>query len=80
MMFTPLLKDPEKRKEMLESHLVFGCNGTAVQHVFVDGRMVVKDFEIVGVDEEQVRRDVDGLFDSIAAGMEEITVDSQKKL
>lgn len=80
MMFTPLLKDAEKRKEMLESHLVFGCNGTAVQHVFVDGRMVVKDFEIVGVDEEQVRRDMDDLFESIAAGMEEVTMDSQKKL
>jgi 5-methylthioadenosine/S-adenosylhomocysteine deaminase len=79
MMFTPLLTDVTKRKEMLESHLVFGCNGTAVQYVFVDGKMVVKDFEIVGVDEEQVRTDMDGLFESIAANMTDLTMDSQTK-
>lgn len=43
MMFTPLLRSPAvERRRMIESHLVFGCNGTAVEMVFVDGRVVVE--------------------------------------
>ena len=43
MMFTPLLKEPkEERRRMLESHLVFGCNGSGVDTVIVDGRIVVE--------------------------------------
>jgi len=80
MMFTPLLKEVNARKEMLESHLVFGCNGTAVQHVFVNGRLVVKDFQMVGVDEEQVRKDMDALFETIAASMADLTMNSQTRL
>ncbi|KAI9729209.1 MAG: hypothetical protein M1834_007001 [Cirrosporium novae-zelandiae] len=79
MMFSPLLKDPKARKEMLESHLVFGCNGTAVEHVIIDGRIVVRDFKIVGVDEEAVRKDMDTLFESIVADMKRLTMDSQNK-
>lgn len=79
MVFTPLLKDVTKREEMLESHFVFGCNGTAVQHVFVDGKIVVKDFLLVGIDEEQVRKEMDELFESIAVSMEALTMDSQKQ-
>lgn len=78
MMFTTLLKDVTKRKEMLESRLVFGCNGTAVQHVFIDGEMVVKDSKIVGVDEEQIRVESGSLFETIAASMTDLNIDSQK--
>lgn len=63
MMFTPLLKSPVKeRRLMLESHLVFGCNGTAVECVIVDGKIVVQGRKVLGVDEEQVRLDMDELF------------------
>lgn len=80
MMFTPLLKQPvEKRKEMLESHLVFGCNGTGVQHVFVDGRQVLKDFGVVGFDEEKVRREMDELFEELHLVMERERMDSRRK-
>ncbi|KAE8446344.1 hypothetical protein EG329_012093 [Mollisiaceae sp. DMI_Dod_QoI] len=54
MMFTPLLKEPiEERRRMLESHLVFGCNGSAVDTVIVDGEIVVKGRKVLGVDEER---------------------------
>jgi 5-methylthioadenosine/S-adenosylhomocysteine deaminase len=63
LMFTPLLKGPnEERRRMLESHLVFGCNGSAVEIVIVDRRIVVEGRKVLGVDEEQVRTDMDALF------------------
>ncbi|KKY26283.1 putative guanine a catabolic enzyme of the guanine salvage pathway [Phaeomoniella chlamydospora] len=79
MMFTPLLRNPLRaRKEMLESHLVFGCNGTAVQHVFVDGKHVVNNFSVVAVDEDQVRRDMDRVFEELVALMDRYRVRRKK--
>ncbi|EFX04857.1 n-ethylammeline chlorohydrolase [Grosmannia clavigera kw1407] len=68
-MFTPLLHDPARRKTMLESHLVFGCNGSAVQHSIVDGKIVLRDFQILAIDEEDLRKQMDALFEDIAREM-----------
>ncbi|KAL1614726.1 hypothetical protein SLS56_012025 [Neofusicoccum ribis] len=79
MMFTPLLKSPkEERRKMLESHLVFGCNGTAVDTVIVDGRIVVEGRKVLGVDEEQVRQDMEVLFEDLVGEMERQRFDREK--
>lgn len=78
MMFTPLHREPEQRRRMLESHLVFGCNGSAVETVIVDGRIVVEGRKVLGVDEEQVRLDMDRLFHDLVASMPEVTTERQK--
>ncbi|KAI4601605.1 hypothetical protein KJ359_011736 [Pestalotiopsis sp. 9143b] len=71
MMFTPLLKAPlETRRKQLESHLVFGCNGTAVEAVIVDGRVIVQDRKVLGVDEDEIREQMDSIFEEIVADME----------
>jgi 5-methylthioadenosine/S-adenosylhomocysteine deaminase len=74
MMFTPLLKSPaEERRRMLESHLVFGCNGTAVETVIVDGRIVVEGRKVLGVDEEEVRQGMDVIFQDLVNSMSQVT-------
>ena len=79
MMFTPLLKNPnEERRRMLESHLVFGCNGSAVETVIVDGRIVVEARKVLGVNEEQVRQDMDILFHDLVYSMPKVTVQREK--
>ncbi|ETS88174.1 hypothetical protein PFICI_02002 [Pestalotiopsis fici W106-1] len=71
MMFTPLLKAPlDARRKQLESHLVFGCNGTAVETVIVDGKIIVQDRKVLGVDEDQIREQMDSIFGEIVADME----------
>ena len=79
LMFTPLLKGPnEERRRMLESHLVFGCNGSAVETVIVDGRVVVEGRQVLGVDEEQVRLDMDALFQDLVDAMPKVTSERVK--
>ncbi|KAF7555340.1 hypothetical protein G7Z17_g2262 [Cylindrodendrum hubeiense] len=73
-MFTPLLKEPKKRKTMLESHLVFGCNGSAVQHSIIDGKLVMKDFQVLAVDEEKLRKEMDAMFEVISEEMKSLRV------
>lgn len=71
MVFTPLLKSPLKeRRRQLESHLVFGCNGTGVETVIVDGRVVVRDRKVLGIDEEAIRKEMDDVFASMVDEME----------
>lgn len=77
-MFTPLLKDPGHRKSMLESHLVFGCNGSAVQHSIIDGKIVMRDFKVLAVDEEALRKEMDAMFEAIAVEMPDLVMDSAK--
>lgn len=80
MMFTPLLQGPAvERRRMLESHLVFGCNGTAVETVIVDGRIVVEGHKVLGVDEEQVRQEMDALFHDLVASMPGVTKERSKE-
>jgi 5-methylthioadenosine/S-adenosylhomocysteine deaminase len=64
---------------MLESHLVFGCNGSAVDTVIVDGNIVVKGRKVLGVDEEQVRQDMDKLFNDLVDAMPKVTVEREKR-
>lgn len=75
-MFTPLLKEPKARKEMLESHLVFGCNGSAVQHSIIDGKLVMRDFKVLAIDEEKLRREMDDMFEAISEDMKTLIVRS----
>ena len=80
MMFTPLLQGPAvERRRMLESHLVFGCNGTAVETVIVDGRIVVEGHKVLGVNEEQVRQEMDALFHDLVASMPGVTKERSKE-
>ncbi|KAG4437732.1 hypothetical protein IFR05_006766 [Cadophora sp. M221] len=79
LMFTPLLKNPiEERRRMLESHLVFGCNGSAVEIVIVDGKIVMEGRKVLGVDEEQVRLDMDALFQDLVDAMPQATKEREK--
>ncbi|KAH6658512.1 n-ethylammeline chlorohydrolase [Truncatella angustata] len=71
MMFTPLLKAPlDARRRQLESHLVFGCNGTAVETVIVDGNVIVRNRKVLGVDENQIRERMDAVFEDVVADIE----------
>lgn len=71
MMFTPLLKKPlEARRKQIESHLVFGCNGTGVETVIVDGRVVVRDRVVLGIDEEAIRQNMDHVLAEMVEEME----------
>ncbi|ORY71388.1 n-ethylammeline chlorohydrolase [Pseudomassariella vexata] len=71
MMFTPLLKGPlEGRRKQLDSHLVFGCNGTGVDTVIVDGRIVVRDRKVLGINEEVVRKEMDEMFAAVVDEMQ----------
>lgn len=80
MIFTPLLKSPkEERRRMLESHMVFGCNGSAVETDIVDGKIVVQGRKVLGVDEEQVRLDMDALFQDLVHIMPQVTRERQKQ-
>ncbi|OKL59467.1 hypothetical protein UA08_05321 [Talaromyces atroroseus] len=77
-MFTPLLKDRQSRKKMLESHLVFGCNGSAVQHSIIDGKVVMKDYQVLAVDEETLRTQMDSLFEVLSQDMKTLRIDTCK--
>lgn len=79
MMFTPLLRHPNvERRKQIESHLVFGCNGTAVDTVIVDGKIVVQGRKVLGVDEENIRLDMDDMFQELVSEMERKRVDRLK--
>lgn len=79
MMFTPLLRQPKTdRQKMIESHLVFGCNGTAVDTVIIDGRIVMKGRKVLGVDEDAVRTDMESLFENLVEEMRRQRVDRAK--
>lgn len=79
LMFTPLLRAPkEDRHRMLESHLVFGCNGTAVDTVIVDGRVVMEGRRVLGVDEDAVREDMEALFERLVGEMKRQRMDRAK--
>jgi 5-methylthioadenosine/S-adenosylhomocysteine deaminase len=64
---------------MLKSHLVFGCNGSAVDVVIIDGTIVVGGRKVLGIDEEQVRQDMDTLFHELVASMPKVTMEREKE-
>jgi 5-methylthioadenosine/S-adenosylhomocysteine deaminase len=57
---------------------VFGCNGSAVDTVIVDGKIVVEGRKVLGVDEEKVRQDMDDLFRDLVYSMAKVTVEREK--
>lgn len=73
-MFTPLLKDPASREKMLESHLVFGCNGSAVQHSMIDGTLVMKDYKVLAIDEEVLRKEMDAMFEDMSVDIKSLVI------
>jgi len=54
---------------------VFGCNGLAVKTVVVDGKMGVEGRKVLDVNEEQVRLDMDILFNDLVNAMPQVTVE-----
>jgi 5-methylthioadenosine/S-adenosylhomocysteine deaminase len=56
---------------------VFKCNEAAVDTMIVDGRVVVEGKKVLGVDEEQVRLDMDVLFHDLVASMPKVMVERE---
>ena len=65
-MFTPLM--PENRDHAY-LHLVFAANGSCVHTTIVDGRVVMRDREILTVDEDEVIREANRGFREVVARM-----------
>jgi len=65
-MFTPLM--PENRDHAY-SHLVFAANGSCVRTTIVDGRIVMRDRELVAVDEDEVIREANRAFREVVERM-----------
>jgi 5-methylthioadenosine/S-adenosylhomocysteine deaminase len=66
-MFTPLMPGS---KEHVFSHLVFAANGSCVESVIVDGRVVYENREFTTIDEEEVLRQANRAFREVIARME----------
>ena len=64
---------------LLHFWTVFGCNGTAVETVIVDGKIVVQDRKVLGVDEEKVRQEMDVLFHELVSSMPHVTQERSQK-
>lgn len=56
---------------------MFVSNGTAVDNVIVDGRVVVEGRKVLGVDEEPVRLDMDVLFHDLVASVPKVRVERE---
>ncbi|EAU64700.1 chlorohydrolase family protein [Stigmatella aurantiaca DW4/3-1] len=65
-MFTPLVSG---NKEHVYSHLVFAANGSCVETVLVDGRVVYKDREFVTIDEREVLEQANRSFHRVLGRM-----------
>lgn len=61
--FISLLTMPlEARRKQVESHLLLGCNGTGLETVIVDGRVAVRDQEVLDIDEDANRKEMNSVF------------------
>jgi 5-methylthioadenosine/S-adenosylhomocysteine deaminase len=58
-MFTPLMPG---NKDHVFSHLVFAANGSCVETVIVDGRVVYEDRQFTTIDEDEVLREANRAF------------------
>ena len=65
-MFTPLM--PGSRDHAY-SHLVFAANGSCVHTTIVDGRIVMRDRTLLGVDEDEVIREANRAFREVVGRM-----------
>jgi 5-methylthioadenosine/S-adenosylhomocysteine deaminase len=66
-MFTPLMPG---NKDHVFSHLVFAANGSCVETVVVDGKIIYEDREFVTIDEEEVLRQANRAFREVIERME----------
>ena len=64
--FTPLMPG---NKEHLYSHLVFSANGSCVETVIVDGRVVMRDRAFETIDEAKVLREANRAFRDVVERM-----------
>ena len=66
-MFTPLMPG---NKDHVFSHLVFAANGSCVESVMIDGRLVYEGREFTTIDEEEVLREADRAFREVLGRMD----------
>ena len=75
-MFTPLMPGS---KDHLYSHLVFAANGSCVETVIVDGRIVFEDREFTTIDEDEVLREANRAFREVVERMDVPDLDSVRR-
>jgi len=63
-MFTPLVPG---NPGQLYSHLVFAANGSAVDTTIVDGRVLMRNRELLTMDEPQILRQANAAFHRVLA-------------
>jgi 5-methylthioadenosine/S-adenosylhomocysteine deaminase len=61
-MFTPLMPGS---KDHVFAHLVFAANGSCVESVIVDGRVVYENREFTTIDEDEVLREANRCFRTV---------------
>ena len=66
-MFTPLMPGS---KDQLYNHLVFAANGSCVDTVIVDGRIIYENRVFVTIDEREVLREANRCFRATVERME----------
>jgi 5-methylthioadenosine/S-adenosylhomocysteine deaminase len=66
-MFTPLM--PENVDHVF-SHLVFAANGSCVETVIIDGKIVYEEREFVTIDEDEVLREANRAFKEVVKRMD----------
>ncbi len=75
-MFTPLM--PENAEHVF-SHLVFAANGSCVETVVIDGRVVYEDREFTTIDEQEVLREANRAFLEVLERMDAPDLDSVRR-
>lgn len=75
-MFTPLMPG---NADHVYSHLVFAANGSCVETVIVDGRVVYEDRAFATIDEEEVLREANRAFREVIDRMEAPDLESVRR-
>jgi 5-methylthioadenosine/S-adenosylhomocysteine deaminase len=75
-MFTPLM--PEN-KDHVFSHLVFAANGSCVETVVIDGRVVYEGREFTTIDEDEVLREANRAFKEVVERMDVPDLESVRR-
>jgi 5-methylthioadenosine/S-adenosylhomocysteine deaminase len=75
-MFTPLM--PENSDHVF-SHLVFAANGSCVETVLVDGKIVYEDRQFTTIDEEEVLREANRAFREVLGRMDAPTLEEVQR-
>jgi 5-methylthioadenosine/S-adenosylhomocysteine deaminase len=75
-MFTPLMPG---NKDHVFSHLVFAANGSCVETVVIDGRVVYEDREFTTIDEAEVLREANRAFQEVLERMDVPDLESVRR-